>query len=298
MTTVYKYRIYCQTDEKYEYIWNETEPDKCPTNTAHDIDLTSITIVEENKPDVLTVKEEDIPTGGRFQVSTISVSASGASTGHHYFFKERAITALLLRFSTTEDHKGDVIKMYTGEDTIAGIITASASSTVNTWSAQSYTVGQKVKHTHSNPLFGERIYTCIANASASIIPTNQSCWKRGYELACSSTIAPVADGLYVKLYNGVNKDEMGQVLSVNKVSNKIYTEFAPTHNFSTGAYVMLEAHNILDYEIGDAQVHKIGEGKIGGSYVPPNTIVHVIYENNSAASTPVKTITGSVEYLT
>jgi hypothetical protein len=300
MATIYKYRVYCQTDSTYEYVWNETEPTKCPENTSHTIDSTITTIVEERVQDVVTVKEEDVPTGGRFKCETIKVSASGGTTGHCYFFRERPITALLLRFSTADEHKGDIVKMYTGEDSVAGVITSSAiaNSSINTWVAQSYVVGDKVKYTPTNPLFGERIYTCIADADSSKLPTNVSYWKRGYELSCSSTVAPNSDGLHLKLFNGVNKDNLGQVLSVDKVSNKVYTQYAPTNSFNAGTYVLIQAQNVEDYEIGEGQVHKIGEGKIGGSYVPADTVVHIMYVNNSAPGTPLKTIIGSVEYLT
>ena len=39
--TVYYYKLYCETDSKWEYVWSETPPTQCPTNTAHTIDADS-----------------------------------------------------------------------------------------------------------------------------------------------------------------------------------------------------------------------------------------------------------------
>jgi hypothetical protein len=48
MATVYKYRIFCTTDNKYEYVWaDENIPTQCPVNSNHSIDPSQTTIVEE-----------------------------------------------------------------------------------------------------------------------------------------------------------------------------------------------------------------------------------------------------------
>lgn len=47
----YKYEIYCNTDSKWEYLWNDIDPGitsvtnitECPTNVEHSINLNSIT---------------------------------------------------------------------------------------------------------------------------------------------------------------------------------------------------------------------------------------------------------------
>lgn len=50
---LYKYKIYCQTDSKFEYVWkdeDEAAPTTCPTNTAHTCDLNSVAIDETVDP--------------------------------------------------------------------------------------------------------------------------------------------------------------------------------------------------------------------------------------------------------
>jgi len=39
---VYKYRIWCNTDSKYEYQWSETAITKCPVDTSHSVTLPSV----------------------------------------------------------------------------------------------------------------------------------------------------------------------------------------------------------------------------------------------------------------
>lgn len=48
---LYKYRMYCETEETYVYVWLDSEddpPSLCPNNTNHIIDSNSISIVEKN----------------------------------------------------------------------------------------------------------------------------------------------------------------------------------------------------------------------------------------------------------
>jgi hypothetical protein len=40
------WRIYCQTDNKWEFIWNGTEPSACPFNASHTVNLNSAQIDE------------------------------------------------------------------------------------------------------------------------------------------------------------------------------------------------------------------------------------------------------------
>lgn len=63
--SVYKYRIWCDTDSKYVETWAEVEPTDCPENNGHTIDSTKTTILE-------TITEElplsDIDDGKKLAV--------------------------------------------------------------------------------------------------------------------------------------------------------------------------------------------------------------------------------------
>ena len=57
MTTVYQYRIYCDTEADYVYTWAETEPTVCPNDSGHTIDTDSITIVDTVANDLVELKD-------------------------------------------------------------------------------------------------------------------------------------------------------------------------------------------------------------------------------------------------
>jgi hypothetical protein len=45
---VYKYQVWCDTDEQYETVWSETAPTTCPADpSGHTIDQSKTTIIEE-----------------------------------------------------------------------------------------------------------------------------------------------------------------------------------------------------------------------------------------------------------
>jgi len=50
-TTVYKYRVWCETDSKYVEVWGQSAPTVCPENDGHSIDLVKTAIIESVSQD-------------------------------------------------------------------------------------------------------------------------------------------------------------------------------------------------------------------------------------------------------
>jgi len=48
MAIVNKYRVWCDTDNKWVFVWAQTEPTLCPENPAHTIDSAKTAIVERS----------------------------------------------------------------------------------------------------------------------------------------------------------------------------------------------------------------------------------------------------------
>jgi hypothetical protein len=46
--SVNKYRIFCNTENKYTYRWDDAVPTKCPIDGAHTIDTNTISITFKN----------------------------------------------------------------------------------------------------------------------------------------------------------------------------------------------------------------------------------------------------------
>lgn len=293
MTTVYKYKIYCATDNTEEFVFGQSEPTTCPTNTAHTIVSEKTVVVDTIDTQRIEVKEESTETGGNFSTTTLKVTANSNSTNSTSITWPFPISALCVQFVTDESHRGNFIDMSAGKNTIIGYITANISS-ASAWSAQNYTTGNKVTYTDS---IGTRIYTCIQNTVSNEIPTNKSYWILGYEIAVSSTVVNYTFiGYYIKLNDGTNIDDVGRVLSVNKNTNKIYVEFNPIHSFNaaTPTYVLQTIYILKNYEIQEPWEHNIGQSKIGGAYVPADIAITIDYTNNTNATS---VILGRVEYL-
>lgn len=46
MTTITKYRIYCNTESNWVESWSETEISVCPNNNSHDVNSNSLQELE------------------------------------------------------------------------------------------------------------------------------------------------------------------------------------------------------------------------------------------------------------
>ena len=298
MTTYYKYRIRCITDDKYEY-WvlasTENTPTTCPTDTSHTIDSAQTSIVDTIDANVVTIKEEGVPTNGIFGVKTIVINATKNSITTVNTSWPYPISALNINFISTSTHTGDVVELTVAEDTVIGTITANVLPAV-AWIAQNYTIGQTVTYTH--PTFGDRVYTCIVDTISNEIPTNTTYWRHGLEISVQQT---VMDNCYVgycfKLFDGVNNNNVGHVIFKDNVNNKIYVEKNLTNTFlaSSPTYIQQTIYYLENYHLCEPWEHDIGQSKIGGSYVPADTLITIHYDNKSTDTD--KTFIGRVEYL-
>lgn len=296
MTTLNKYRFFCQTEGTYVYVWSDVLPTKCPNNTSDTIDSSSISIVEKLDTKEVKVKEEATPTGGHFQATTLKLlaTANGVSTINvHWPYN---ITAFGVNFVTTDVHKGDFLSMYVGKDTVVGAIGMPVAP-ASAWLNQNYTAGQVVTY-FVNATYGTRVYTCILDTVSNEVPTNTTYWRHGYALTVSSTVLEYSKtGFYLTLDDGTNQDNMGRIISVDESLSRVYMENNPVNSFSpaTPTYIKQTVYLIDNFEMGDSWARNIGEMKIGGSHIPKDTVIEVAYTNNSP--TDDKTIIGHVEYL-
>jgi hypothetical protein len=305
-STYYKWRVYCTTegaDKNWVLKDSEGTPTTCPTNSAHSIDASKTAVINTVADNVVTVREEYISTGGNFQVTTLQMVAAANTTTSASLSFPYPISALSIEFVSREEHRGDTVNGSVGKDTIIGYITAPVvpalgwtGSTGPTGAPHNYVVGEKV--TYSHPVFGTRVYTCIANTVNSAIPTNTLYWKHGYEVSVSSTVTQnTATGFFIKLDNFSYNDNVKRILSVNKTDNKIYVETNPTNSYSPASptYVRQTVYTIYNYIIGEPWEHDIGNSKIGGAYIPADTLITLEYTNGSTGLD--KELSGKIQYL-
>lgn len=104
-------------------------------------------------------------------------------------------------------------------------------------------------------------------------------------------------GYFVKLTNNfVTRTELGRVLTINIATSSITVETASDAAYSalTPTYVQMSAHVMSEFEIGAPLDVKVGDDKIGSSFVPAGTVVRVCYLNRSGVA---KSLVITTQYL-
>src|SRR3990170_8539435 len=113
--TIYQYKIYCITEGKNVITWAETTPTTCPNNTAHTINPSSISIIDERGPDSLKIKEESIPTGGHFRAEALTMNIAAGPDVITTITKSwpYPINIFAVYMITGAEHEGDILEVYT-----------------------------------------------------------------------------------------------------------------------------------------------------------------------------------------
>lgn len=130
--TINKYRIWCNTDSKWEYVWGENAPTKCPTNTTHTIDATKTAIVDKITEHLMTIREENVITGGHYQACfhEIIVSSGVGETIYDVTFPH-PVSLLAAEWTNTSAIAGDEIQFTVSPDTTIGAIASGVASGVS-----------------------------------------------------------------------------------------------------------------------------------------------------------------------
>lgn len=251
--TLYKYRVFCVTEQAYKIVWSGQEPTTCPDNSSDTINSLLTTIIDEISTAQIKIKEENIPTGGNYQASTAAFENMTGATGASFVVDKswpHPISALNISVEVSQDNFGDMMEVVVGPDTIIGVLTASADA-----GATGLNVSQ----------------TVIDNTSI---------------------------GYYLELVEGVTTHNCGRVIAIDHVNNVIQPEIPPEVSFSAASptYVRQSVFVVKDFKCGMPQKYDIGATKIGGSYVPANTIVRGIYTLNNPTESP-KNFIAMIEYL-
>jgi hypothetical protein len=252
MATVYKYRVWCETDGKHEFVWGESPPTKCPSNTAHSIDENKTIVVDKREESLITIREENVPTGGHYQARFCRLVVPSGTPGELTILDlsfPHPISLLAAEWTNEEAIKGDEIEFHIAPNTVVGAIGAVAASGDST-----FTVQQSV----------------IDNVEV------------GYRINLLS-----ASGHYC---------DLGRCLSKNDENNTITTEFSTDQAFSPlwPTYVRLSVEMVRrGYLAGHGRI-QLGEAKIGGSYIAPNTTLRARYWNNDGKA---KELVFILEYL-
>ncbi len=128
---ILKYRVYCITEDKYEYTWNDTTPLLCPTNAEHTIDTNTISIIDTVETHAVNIIQELSPTGGNYRTEGKKMTIQPNSLEYEEYSWPYNISALTMTFYTNDNSSNDVLNCYVGSNTIIGITVDDAIITEN-----------------------------------------------------------------------------------------------------------------------------------------------------------------------
>lgn len=128
--TVYKYRVYCISEGQNVYQWAETPPTTCPNNTAHTINANSISVVDEQGPTILSIKEESVPTGGFFKIESSEIDIAAGPNVDSVMTEQWPynVSILDINFISGAEHEGDFVTVEMPSHKIFGAVTQDISA--------------------------------------------------------------------------------------------------------------------------------------------------------------------------
>lgn len=137
MTTLYQYRIWCETENTYTYVWSETVPTVCPKNTTHDISTSTITIVNKMETPMVTIQND---VAGSYQSSTVRINVPASEPGSIYtqdisFPHDTYIWTS--EFMSDSSMVGDEFNIIVSPNTTIGVITTPSLTGATTFSVSS-----------------------------------------------------------------------------------------------------------------------------------------------------------------
>ncbi|MGL5935642.1 MAG: hypothetical protein ACRCZI_08455 [Cetobacterium sp.] len=129
MSTVNKYKIYCETESAYIEGWGTESPTVCYNNNTHTVNPNSPQIVEIVSSSLVSIKEDKISNGRNTWVENIVIEdVSANSTKSSIFTFPIAVSMYSFSFVTDSTNKGDDFSIFANENTTLGLIGADISA--------------------------------------------------------------------------------------------------------------------------------------------------------------------------
>ena len=127
MSTVYYYKLWCNDENAYVYVWDEQEPTVCPNVNTHSINLESISVEDSISEEKVVINEESSSkTGGHFKIVSQAFNASPNITTTYDFSYPIKMGVLAIHVSTNDNQEGDIMSVALAPNTTIGTITADA----------------------------------------------------------------------------------------------------------------------------------------------------------------------------
>jgi hypothetical protein len=237
-----KYRLYCTTDNRWEFVWKEeTEPapTTCPTNTTHTINSSSVSIVDERAELKVQIQEESVETGGHFRLDNYYFTCPGNTTTYYDFSIPINISVLSYKLVVQSNMADDQFGGVVSPDTTIGVITANVGPTDKIINVSSTVVQNAYIGMECNLFDGTN--TDVLGFISDIDTQNNQITVQNSPVSSYLATTPTQVRIGIKMANDVKIPK-----------------------FTNGGYM------------------EVGSSKIGASHLPANTVTRVKYINNSS----------------
>jgi hypothetical protein len=311
---VYYYKIFCNTDNKYVYVWSKIQPSTCPENTTHSINLSSVVVIDDIRSNTVEIMEEapnDDPTGGRYKCQGLSIPDIVLSKKYSQCFSWiYPVSILSMKFNTEEINRGDKVDceiiptIFLGNTRNELPVNASEIQMI---SVSKVSVGMDIyitdgeitwncgmvlaKNIEANTITIEfpSIYNIRKNAyvsySAGIGSTTATAVPGETVLTVNSiTTTQATKGYQIEINGNGIKQNLGEIFDIDKVANKITVQNPISSQMEIGSVIRVQSKVVENYCLGVPGSHCIGDGKIGGSYNKKLYVMRTTYTNKSNAT--------------
>ena len=258
-----KWRVWCVTDSKYEYVIledDQADPTTCPVNGAHAVgDIHKSEVKTES---VISIREEpegEPRTGGHFAEISLALTTQTPNTVADYEFSSPIPFAMLSAHLLCKDvTDGDRIGFDVDPNSVVGVLGAAVAIGVKT------------------------------------IPVPQSVID-----LFSGDVPLMWVGQILHLSDGVTTDDLGLIQSYDAAAKTITASIDTVTAFSIGDPIQVttsmtpplmdttKAQGWLDLDSGDSEV-AFGVSKIGASHIPANTTIRIRYDDKGAGGAKIK----------
>lgn len=313
MSTIYKYRVYCNDEGSDKYSWGDTEPTICPTNSSHTIDASKTRIVKTVKESLIKIDEGTDELSGLYRTSSyfmdipeykpvIGEITSAITTGDTVFDVSQGVidNVNMDYYITANDGttSGLLGKIFVIDDAnnkihVEGTGSPSDFSTSGT-NIELNTTIREITHEYN---VGVLSYSFLSDtthhkdgAEVHVYP-EKIIGALGANVSIGDTVLTVSStvienmkpGFMCILSAGGIDECLGLVLEVDTVNSQITVSREAVHAFSalSPTYVKLSVIMLKAERVGTPGPHQLGMDKIGSSLVRKNEKVRVFYHNFS-----------------
>lgn len=124
--TVYNYRFYCRTESIFVYTWDTISPIKCPNDATHNIDTSSISIIDNINNNSVSIIQSSSAINDNYRVECKYISVQPNELYTSLLSWPFNIGILTVNWNSGEINRGDIVNCYIAPNTTIGVITKNA----------------------------------------------------------------------------------------------------------------------------------------------------------------------------